>query len=917
MVWPIALFVLSLYTTNVTAQGASNDMHAFFESDTVSVEMGSTFTNILMLENTGSENISFQGMEPKEKYPGLIFYPRTEIILSPGEKRRLPVKFIANLDFLRMVSDSIQFTVFWNTSKVTTNQNISFIVSCADDKHVVISPLSRENFLQPGVPESIIPILVENRSYTPRNIRLEFQSIPDGLEISPKQQTIILGGLERQMIEIKVSIRRYQTQFPEYQIEVAALDLEDDEKVGNTKIYVTELSHNRQVSRYPNFGRTGNFLEMNYSQHSTGLNYLQFRGNTEFAIVENLITRFNLQADTYLQEGLYNLYDTWLELEHETTNLRLGNIYGSDYDYSISGRGGKLSTKFNSNQELEMLALENNYNLYGTYFPQNKGAKMVGAKYKFEKPNSFKGKVSYIFDHDPRLSINSHVANFLSSISIRQQHNFGIEAGISHEKGLIDNGQNLGATIGMNYEMNRGAWNFQSLNSYATRSYAGLSRGSFDISQRINRELRGHKRVFLQYQNSQIQPEYLNFQSQPEYVRPNYFYSTQALKSGFQFSAQDWNFVFSPQVLNQKSTFNDNSHELLAYRLHAHTGTSFGNHGFTLATEYSYARKDNERDWFHGGRVNMSYRLGRLTVNGSAQWNPNNVIDLNSYYLDDQNFVNYHLYTGYDFQLWNKAISGAASVGITYSELYQSINNNGMVNLEYKISPFWSATGYFNISEYRAIVSEGFRGSNYQVRFGVKKYFAVGTSPGNYRVSFVVFADANFNTRLDKDEEVLGNEVVKLNEHVAITDENGKVTFQNVPKGSYTVTIQERTGSHKTMEPLLVNQNIKMELGISENVRVSGKLSEVRQPYDDLDTDVRGVVVYARTDDGEVLKTMVNRDYEFEFYLQYGTYEIYIENDQFSFINPVQTIILDEDVDPEFLVFEYKKKNTTIKVKTF
>lgn len=899
------------------------EIEVHFEADSIAVLKGSTFTNFLVVKNTSTTEVTIQDLAPKEKYPGLLFYPKADFTLDAGEQKRLPLKFIANLDFMKMGADKIVFNLTHKSLNGIQSVDVSFNIQKEEDRFVAIHSFSRENYLDPSTPQSTILIFVENRGYSKRSIKLDFQSLPEGLEITPKQQTLSLEGLEKRMVEINVSTQRQNALFPEYNIQVKATDLTDNKAVGSSHIKLVVLSSNRQITRGIDSGGRNNFAEIAYNENSSGLNYLQLRGNTEFAASENLYARFNLNTDYYLEDGLYNIYDTWLELEHKNSVARIGNIQGSDYDYSVSGRGGKIATKIDSNNEIEVIALENNYNLYGTYFPQGEGSKMAGAKYSFGQTKTFNGKVSYLFDHNPRLSIDSQVANFISNFALNEQHNFRVEAGLSHEKGLLTNDQNTGASVGLNYDTRIGKWDFQSLNSYASKSYAGLKRGSFFFNQRIGHEFSESKRVFLVYENSQVQPEYLSFQN--ERNQPSglgnyryYFYSTQAAKMGYQFSFQNWNFLFSPQIEQQKNENNFISHELLSYRLHTNIGTTFGAHGLNLTSEYSYSKEDGRLDWFHSLRTTMSYRFKGFSLNGTVQWNPNNVIDLNYYNNDSQNFVNYNLYSSYNFQALSGSIMGSVSAGVNYSELYENINNNVSGAIEYKISTDWSTTGYFNYSNYESTQTNGYSGYNYQLRVGLKKYFTVATSMGNHKVSFQLFEDKNFNGMLDSDELVLANEVVKLDNYVAMTDKNGRVTFQNVPQGIYKLRVNENAGSRLMMDPMiLVDRNIKMKVGLVKNIRVTGKLTEVKQPYDILDTNAIGIIVYAKNEEGIVQTAIVNQNNEFEFFLKDGKYNIYIENDKYNYINPNQTIEVENTDYSEGLLFEYTKKDTTIKVKKF
>lgn len=919
----LSFFIVVLLNFSVAFGQEKTEVQFHFEIDSIVVEKGSTFSNFLVIENNSSAEITVKNLAPRVKYPGLLFYPKADFTLPAGETKRLPIKLIANVDFLKMQANEIIFELSYQFFSVTKTGSASFFIQKDENKHIAIYTSTYENYINPAISESSILLFVENRGFANRSIKLDFQSLPEGLEIMPKHQTITLEGLEKQMIEIKISVRRQNTLFPEYTIQAKATDLIDNENVGSSTINLVVLSHNRQIARGIASGGGNNFAEIGYNGNSSGLNYLQLKGNTEFQATENLRGRLNMGVDYYLQDGLYNFYDTWLELERKNTTVRVGNVHGSEYDYAISGRGGKVATKFGTNNSIELLALENIYNLYGTSFRAEEGSKMAGAKYSFGDIKKFNGKVSYLFDHNPRLSIDTQIANAVATYVFNHQHNIRAEVGLSQEKGLINNDQNMGASVGLNYDMKRGKWDFQSVNTYGTNSYAGLNRGSLLYSQRIGREFSGSKRAFIQYQNSQVDPEYLSYQSEPiqNGIIGNfrdYFQSTEALRTGYQFSVKKWNFLISPQIEKQKTSNYFTSKELFSYRLHTNIGTTFGSHGLNWTAESSYSKKDSRPDWFTSLRTTLSYRFKSFSLNGTVQWNPTNVTDLNTFYSDDRDFVNYNMYTSYNFQMLNNSLSGSLSAGIYYSELNKNLNNNITGNLEYKISSSWSTTGYFNYSGYQSTDTFAYSGSNNQFRVGIKKYFTPTTSIGNNKVSFQLFEDKNSNEILDIGENALANEVVKLDQFVAMTDKKGKVIFQNVPKGVYTVKVNESVGSRLMMDPkIVVDRNIHLKLGLVKNIRVMGKLSEIKQVYDVLGTDVTGIVVYAKSVDGLIQTAVVNQNNEFEFFLKEGQYNLYIENDKYTFTNPNQIILVTKDDYADVILFEYKKKDTTIKVKKF
>lgn len=898
-----------------------NPIEFYFETDSITVEQGQSFINFLVLENLTENKVNIQNLEPVQKYPGLLLSPESSFELSKDEKKRIPVKFLANSEFMKMKAQEISFQLSNTHQGSEKLMNASFQILRDEEKQIALYSFSRENYINPAQTETSISIVAENHSYGERSIKLNFETSPDGLEIQPREMTVFLEGQEKKVLSFKVLIREKGDFFPDYNIKVRATDLIDNSSVGNTYLKLVVLSNRRQVMNGPGLEMGKNFVEAAYNQQSSGLNYLQLRGNTEFEAGKDLYARFNLSTDYYFEENQYNLYDTWLEIERKNTLLRLGNIFGNAYDYSVSGRGGMLTTGINNKNKLEIIGLDNNYNLYGTYFPESEGSKIAGAKYSFGHTKTFMGKFSYIFDHNPRLNTDTQVAHLMSSFVLDSLHQFRIEGGISHERGRINRDENTGISGSINYETQMGRWDFQSLNQISTDSYAGLNRGSFYFNENLNYNFSKRGKVFLQYQNSQVQPEYLSFQQFEnvgnQFYYPYYFYSTQSLKTGVQISIANWNFLFSPQIEKQKSTNSSYRNNLTSYRFYANIGTSIKDHSIDISGEYSYS-KSSDLSWFHSLNTTLSYRYQNFSINGSAKYNPNDVMDLNYYGLGNKNFFNYNIYAAYNFQTLNKNLMGAMAAGINYSELYNNTNKSINGNLEYKFSRSWAATGYGNYSKYTSTQNFGFEGMNYQLRFGIKKYFIRTTSEENHKVHLQFFYDTNFNGIFDTDELAFANEAVKLDNFIAVTDKKGRVYFQNVPPGHYTIKVNETADSRlATNQNILVDRDQKLSLGLVKRNRIHGVLKEVKQQYDELETDVRGVVIYAEDAQGNVSSTLVDQNNEFEFFLANGIYKIYIKNNKYEYADPLYTITLMNGNYTKPIIFEYKKKDTEIKVKKF
>jgi len=917
----IFLVVIAFLSTLQGHSQTEEQLQFRFEKDTIAVAMGESFINFVTLQNLGNSDITIEDFRPQKPYPGLLLSVKPAFILSKGEKKRLPIKFLVNTDFMKMKSNEITFQLSYSINGGKNTLKASFFIERNEEKQIALYSFPRETYLNPAQPESTISLYVENRGYSSRSIKLNFQTVPDGLEVKNKEIILSLEGQEKKLVEFQVSVRHQKNFYPDYNINVKATDLTNNEIVGNAYLKLIVLSNNRQITRGPGLEMGKNFAEMAYIQQSSGFDYFQFRGNTEFSAAKDVQARLNLTTDYFHSEDQYNIYDTWLELERKNSLLRLGNIYGNDYDYSISGRGGLFKTELTENKAIEVFAMDNNYNLFGTYFPESEGSKIAGAKYSFRNLSDFNGKVSYIFDHNPRLQTDTQVANFVSTVLMDSIHKFLFDAGLSHERAQLSNDQNTGVSAGLNYETRIGNLDIQSINDIGSKSYAGLNRGYLNFSQNIGYKTSQQSRLFLQYQNSQINPEYLSLNENPEFRGQAYyqysFFSTHSLKLGTQFSLANWNFMFSPQVEKQKSNTYSFQNELLSYRFRMNIGTAFNGHGIDVSAEYSYS-KTSEIPWFHSFRTTLSYRFGGFSLNGSAQFNPDDVIDLNYYNSQTKNFINFNAFIAYNFHTHNNIFIGSVSGGINNSQLYNNMNKTVNGNIEYKFSRSFAATAYGNYSDYESTQNYGYKGRNYQLRIGVKKYFIKATASGNSKISLQLFHDRNFNGIFDLDETPIAFETVLLNEYVAITDKNGKVNFQNVPSGTYTIKFNEISGLRMAMDPVIVvNGNQSLQIGLIKKNRVVGKLKELKQTYDTQESFVRGVIVYARDNNGTVSSTVVDQNDTFEFFLGNGTYSIYIENTKYEYLNPIQNVTLQGSDISEPLIFEYKKKNTEIKVKRF
>lgn len=910
--------------SNVFGQLNSEAIAFYFETDTIHVTQGKTFNNFLILKNNSDQELIINSILAEQQYAGLILAPKRPSTIPAGGEQKLFVKFIASTEFMKMKSDIIRYVLTYHTKDGDQKyEKAEFVRKRDQAEEVLVYPFAFDNFIDPSTPESNISIVVENIGYASRSIQIEFEPNFKGITLFPKKTIVHLEGKEKQLINLKVIMRQQNKYFPDYNITIQAVDLINNKATYVRDIKLNILAENTQVMQSPYFSTNKNYMEMAYSQLGNDFDYMQFKANAKAILDQNTHLTFNTSTDYYLNQDAISMYDTYLDFERKGSSLRLGNIYGNEYDYSISGRGINAIGNLGANSKLEILVVDNNYNLYSNYLTESKGSTTFAAKYSFGTFTNYNGKVSYLYDIDPLLSIDSHVGHYSSAFTLNENHNLRVEAGISHEKGRINKEEHAGASSSINYDYRMNQWEISSINSFATKNYAGMNRGSFNLYQNIGYNLGDNKRVFLQYQNSQSQPEYIRNQynagdTNPQFINPYSFYSTHALKTGFQFVKRKWNILLSPQIEKQKNSSNYINESMLSYRFRTSIGTFVKAHNLDLSVEYSYSEAHKAALSFSNIKSILTYRYKGFSLNGTAQFNPNTINDLNYYSQNNKDFINYNVYSSYNFTVLEKTLIGNMSAGFNYSELYKNMTQNIYSNIEYKITPSWAGTASANFSNYESLNSNNFKGNNYQFRIGIKKYFQNLNSAEFNRINLQFYHDQNLNGILDKDEPVLPNQIIKLDNYVAKTDKNGKTSFRNVPKGSYKLRVNETAGL-RLMEDIIisVDKNINSQIALGKNNKVNGKLLEIKQTYDVQESDIQGIIIYAEDKDGKKTYTAVDQKDEFEFFLKNGSYRIYVENQNYGFLTPSQTIMLENSDYPETLIFEYRKKDRQIKVKKF
>lgn len=891
-----------------------------FEQDTILAEPSNTFINFLLVKNQSLDSIKVNRITAKTIYPGILLSPSTSpFSLAAGESKRFPVKFLANQEFLKIPDKSIQYNIFYILNENIQIQSTQFYINRKEEINLSLYPFASENYVDPKSIENKVSFFVENKSYSTRQIKFNYRIEPEGLYVPQKEKIITLEAKEKRLIEIPVSSRSNSLN-PDFQLIINAEDLVLNKTVGTTAIRVIVLNSSRQMNVIGSIDMKDNSIEFTHNQMNQGLAYNQLRTNGIFAI-NNLQASFNTNADYYQQQNNLNIYNTWFELGSRTLALRLGNIYGEGYDYSISGKGAKITYKPNENHNFEIIGSENDYSLYNNLNNQNENrARTFASRYQFIGNKNTQTGISYVYNADPSTAINTNLLTLSSSITLDSLQNFRFEGGISNEQNTDVMIQAFGYSAGIYYGMRGRKLNINSTSFYSTPEYAGQKRGTLNINQSLSYSIGPNKQLFLRYSNSTNQPHYLTQNPLVDLnglpISENYYYGrNQILGTGLSLNHNNFNFSISPQITEQKNITNNIENKLFSYNLRTDIGTVFGKHNISFSSEYGLSNINKKDSWSKNMRLMLSYRYKNLSLNALANFNSQNIYDIIQSIESNNKSNNYSLYSSYSFAAFNQKLAVNLSSGLNYSQIYNNFNKNINANIEYKVANNWAITAASNYSGFK---SESFSSNNTQFRVGIKKYFKQATAVGNHKVKLQLFQDKNYNGIWDAQEEAISGKIIRLNSSVALTDKNGEVSYQNVMPGTYRIRIDEKEGLQLMgSDSVYVDRNKTLFLPMIKNNRISGELKEIRQQYDNKAADIVGINIYAKNEKGETFSTFVNQEGNFNFYLKEGNYTVYIENTRYEFLNPSKSIQVITDQDTDKLIFEFKKKDTEIKVKKF
>lgn len=576
----------------------------------------------------------------------------------------------------------------------------------------------------------------------------------------------------------------------------------------------------------------------------------------------------------------FTLNNTMLTYKREFDEITIGNISKS-LELSLYGKGVEFS-HYNSTKnikyEIGIMDQNSNNNLLekGSLFNNGYG---YFSRINFrENDNKRKYALSYIMKSEPFENSKNHIlgTDFKYQLNEKWQSEGKLYAGLiqyKNESNLQPGGaaefQYYGAlkdlSIGGNY-------------LYSTNYYPGNRRGSLQLSQNISSQFLGKHYTYLNFYASNFSPKYQFTTLEIESENIN-------LNTGINFyKKNNWGFGLGYQILAEKLKSNStyynsiNSNEIGYHRLKENFSWSSKNKLHSAVMTLSEGIATNSKDGelpFHF-IVNSVYNYRKFNISANYQLGYSNLTEISSMRNNkmDGNYERTSISAFYNDDFFKNKLK--INGGIIYNN--DKIFGNApsaFFNLKYTndhFSAFLNTLWYNNTYRNQT--------TNYlSLETGITYYLEHKNLTTNKKSTLkaLAFFDENNNSIFDAHEKVAKDYLININNVIFKTDEDGQISYKNLPFGTYKLKQVVQKGWYN--DDAIINVKTyrhTISIPLHQNGTLKGGIEYDYDPDTALEFNHKiGGIVFNIYQNGLLIqKTMTNELGEYLSFLPTGNYTV-------------------------------------------
>lgn len=942
------LLLLIFSSSPSIAQQPATQVSYHFKSDTLTIEAGKTFSNVLIVTNQGKEKV---WLVPDRNHqnpdPAVLRLPDT-LSLSAGETKSFPLKYYADQQTITSNIQTFELRLRAPGQQVSVVNSAIFITQLLNPGGLSLSVPSNEIYLDPLTGKAELQLLLFNSGMIPLTFDLNLSGMPKGLEfIGPNTSITLQPGTEKTVAFMAVN--KSATNAPaDFLVNIKAADQSKNELAG-IKLRIMTLSSNRNLvlrEQDISYQNRPNTLSLNYTS-ANNFNSLQLFGTGTVLLKKEQQLNYNLSLNySPLSAGRLYTSDSFLEYKNQQWAFKAGNIY-ANLDFNVNGRGLKTSAFLGKNKSVNAYLLENNNTLFANF--HNYGQR--GTTLALEYLNSLqtgpdKARIVLLRSTD---LLSERTINLITARQLLisgKDTELSVGAGYSTlQLNQMRSKYFQGISAEVNYSQKFSRFNFSTSDYYSTPNYSGIRTGALYSDNMVTFVPDQHSIISAKFALMDNRPQYLSRQAN-DFVKRTSQYGTQTYELGYERSFGRYRigvypYYFGQQMLPNTVTETETTGQWKSSSIRARINLSYSDsfHSVNLTADNGYTTQNTSQRPpapFFSSRINLYYRNNIFGVSSYFQHNTFYISDA----LANNGGKNQNMFSigpNMSFAALKKRLSLTTSANYSYYGYNGSQNYTINAYSRFLLKDQWalSMSLFYGLNrQQRMAVYNPEKGldynqtelpyrdisyfSNRQFSFGIEKHFGKSAGHKTWKLRLTYFEDSNANGLREPGEQVIPGIFVKLNKLAAITSATGKVQF-SAPSGEYNIsTVNQNGWSPVGPGTILLSGDKQLEIGMVKTIKLTGALQVIKQEYIQKKSTLNGIRVSAMGAAGMMYTSVCNAEGEFSFYLPQGKYLLYIKNpgESLSMVNEREEILLVPG-RTNHLLFKAKDNGITVDVKTF
>lgn len=914
-----------------------------FSKDTIALKGGSTFANLLRVTNPYREKVVLvQQGNPLSK--GMIALPDT-LVLQPNESRVFPLKYIADRQTIK--TNLQYFTVSLVSLKpgIEVQKSAQFITQLIDVGGITLGTEDNEVYLSQMTNQAQVVVRCANNSFVPVTLRLVLSGIPDGLEFTGQTMSLTLQPGAQQLLPFLARNKTGISNASDFTVTIRALDAGNNE-LASKIIRVVSVTSARRMGLNNEMAGVAlpNSVALRYASNSANSSFYQLQSNAKIRLGSQSSLDYNINGDYYNQRDVKGLvvYNTFLDYQSKYAGIKVGNIY-ENLDYNLGGRGVKANVNLPGEARLSFYGLENIYQLVNQLAVNPPAARIYAVDYSLANLGAEQRRLTVLHSKDPYTGIEASQASMKTAFRLAEGQVLGFEGGYSKEE-LVDGetAAQTGFSGGLNYVVNTKNFQFYGTGYYASPYFTGLRRGllqsDFRLQQNVGAASSLMAHVNILSSNPKYQSQLNNLFNVGINKNAIYIYEL-----GYSTSAGQLHLNFNPYYMDQHLVASSivnlvpdgKDWKSSSVRLTTGIGYSGPVQSVSLSADYGYTYLNSSAKPpapYHSLKINASYTRAIFGISAYMQLNPYYLTDALSI-TENKKYSLYSIGPNARFTAFKNALSMQFNGMYNYYGFTRSSNYTANGNIRYFLKGHWSITGDVQYAVTKqlpiiqiangtidpSVVNKSLYYNNRQFRVGIEKQFGSNQKDAGKKLELTYYEDHNSNGIKDTNEPVIAGVLVKINGEVALTNSKGIVSFENMKKEAYKVSVTNTKGwSLPEPTEVFLDKNKQVQVALVKTQALNGALKVIADKYKNDNVQLAGIKINAIDINGRIYQTLTDDKGVFCFYLPRNKYTVYIDTKgmPFSIENEREEVLLQGSPVGQ-LTFLYRDEHRKVGVTQF